>query len=146
MKKHRPQMTLRSQNRRRSLLATLCLVSVALLYAPLGGAAWALYSGACCKSGRQCPIHGYHHSQAPSGPEHAMDCSHDMAASTQCSMSCCHHPDRPAVTPVVFLLPAPLTVTATMDFKGLGPLPGSGNTVTSIKPLSPPPRILALAV
>src|SRR5215472_11723894 len=136
-------MTPRSQRRRRSLLATLCLVAVALVYAPLGGAAWALYSGACCTSGSQCPIHGHHHRQMPSGPEHAIDCGHDMAPKTQCRMSCCHHPERPAVTSVVFLLPAPLTVTATMDFEELGPVPGSGNTITSTKPLSPPPRIFA---
>jgi len=74
-----------------------------------------------------------------------MDCGHDMPAMTECSMSCCQHPERPAVTPVVFLLPAPLTVTATMDFEQLGAVPGSRNTVASIKPLSPPPRIFALA-
>src|SRR6266566_4041678 len=135
----------RSQNRRRSLLAVLCLVAVVLLYAPLGGAVWSLYSAPCCTSGTQCPVHGHHHSQTPSGPEHAMDCGHDLPAITECSMSCCHHPERPALTPVVFLLPAPFTVTATMACEELGPLPGSRNTVASLKPLSPPPRILALA-
>src|SRR5215469_11394459 len=132
----------RSQKCRRSLLAVLCLVAVALSYAPLGGAAWSFYLGACCTSGTQCPIHGHHHSQRPSGPEHAMDCGRDMP---ECSMSCCHHPERPAVTPVVFLLPAPFTVTATMDFAELAPVSGSRNTVASLEPLSPPPRIFALA-
>src|SRR5215469_2981593 len=138
-------MTLRSHNRRRSLLAMLCLAAVALLYVPLGGAAWALYSGVCCTSGGQCPIHGYHHTQAPSGPAHAMDCGHDTPSGTPCSMSCCHHPERPAVTPVVFLLTAPFTLSGTIEFEGLGPVSGAGNTVTSIEPLSPPPRIFALA-
>lgn len=101
-----------------------CLVAVALMYAPLGGASWALYSAACCTFGRQCPIHGHHHSQTPSLPEHAMDCGHDMGARTPCSMSCCHHPERPAVASAVFLLPAPLTVTATMDFEELGVILG----------------------
>src|SRR2546429_9395284 len=42
----------RSQNRRRSLLSVLCLVAVALLYAPLGGAVWALYSAPRSEGGR----------------------------------------------------------------------------------------------
>src|SRR5256884_4550184 len=110
----------RSQNRRRSLLAVLCLVAVALLYAPLGGAVWSLYSAPFCTTGTQCPVHGHHHSQTPSGPEHAMDCGHDLPALPECSMSCCHHPERPAPAPVVFLLPAPFTVTATMACEEIG--------------------------
>lgn len=44
-----------------------------------------------------------------------MDCGHDMGARTQCSMSCCHHAERPAVASAVFLLPAPLTVDEMVD-------------------------------
>jgi len=101
-------MTFRNQNRWRSFFATLCLVAVVLLYAPVGGAAWLLYSSACCTHGAQCPIHGHHHEQTPDNPEHAMDCGHKMPAIAQCSMSCCQNPDRPAVAPAIFVLPAPL--------------------------------------
>ena|SRR5215469_11820265 len=135
----------RHQNTARSLFATLCLIAVVLLYAPLGGAAWFVYSGACCNSGSQCPIHGHHSSQTPSGPEHAMDCSHGMLAMRQCSMSCCHDPDRPAIAPVIFVLPAHITVSASTSFALLVPLPGSKDSVNSIEPLSPPPRTSAPA-
>src|SRR5260370_4683575 len=133
-------MTTRPQNRLRSLFAMLCLVAVALLYAPLGGAAWLLYSSACCTSG-QCPIHGHHHQQMPATPEHAMNCGHNMAAMASCSMSCCQHPDRPAVTPIIFVLPPPVTASTITTFEALVPAPEQRNTVGSTKPLSPPPRI-----
>jgi hypothetical protein len=135
------RMMARRLNTRRSFFATLCLVAVVLLYAPLGGAAWFVYSGGCCTSGSECPIHGHHHSQTPSGPEHAMDCGHDMPAVTQCSMSCCHNPDRPGLAPVIFVLPVPIRVSASTSFELLAPLPGSQDSVSSIEPLSPPPRL-----
>ena len=137
-------MTPRSKNRRRSFLAVLCLLAVALLYAPLGGAAWFVYTGACCSTG-QCPIHGHHHSQTPSDPEHAMDCGHDMAAAAQCCMSCCHNPDRPAAAPAIFVLPTPVTVSVPTNFEVLVPALASTNTFHSIEPLSPPPRTSVLA-
>src|SRR6266704_2247606 len=137
-------MTTRPQNRLRSLFTVLCLVAVALVYAPVGGAAWSLCSAACCTSG-QCPIHGHHPSPSPAATEHAMDCGHDMPAMASCSMSCCQHPDRPVVTPMIFVLPAPLTTSATKSIEALVPVPGPRNTIRSTKPLSPPPRISSAA-
>src|ERR1700752_2498757 len=104
-------MTAQHQNRWRSFFATLCLVAAVLLYAPLGGAAWLLYSGACCTSGGKCPIHGHHHTQTPATSGHAMDCGHEMPGMAQCSMSCCHNPDRPPrPSPLLLLVaPAPLS-------------------------------------
>lgn len=139
------KMTLRHQNRWRSSVATLCLVAVALLYAPFGAAAWALSSRSCCTSGAQCPIHGHHHMQRPASPGHAMDCGHEMAAMGKCSISCCHNPDRPAVAPFIFVLPAPVTVSATATFESLTALSRPENSFTSLEPLSPPPRFSTLA-
>lgn len=136
-------MTSQRQNRRRSFLALLCLAAIALLYAPLG-AAWVVYFGVCCNTG-QCPIHGHLHSETSSVPERAMDCGHEMAAVTSCSMSCCHNPERPALTPVIFLLPAPVTVSAATNFEVLVTAPGSMNAFHSSEPLSPPPRFSASA-
>jgi len=138
-------MTSGPQTCRRPLFAMLCLVAVVLLYAPLGGAAWFVYAGACCYTG-QCPIHGHPPSQTPSSPEHAMDCGHDqeMATRTSCSMSCCHNPDRAALTPVIFVLPAPFSVSTATNFEVLVSPPGSMNAFYSTEPLSPPPRISAL--
>jgi len=137
-------MNSRPQNRLRSLFAMLCLVAVVLLYAPLGGAAWSLYSAACCTT-QQCPIKGHHAQHSSASPKHAMDCGHDKPAMASCSMSCCQHPDRPAFTPVIFVLPIPLTVSATTNLEALAPAPDSRKIFSSIKPLSPPPRISTAA-
>jgi hypothetical protein len=133
-------MNPRPQNRFRSLFAMLCLIAVVLLYAPLGGAAWSLYSAACCTT-QQCPIKGHHAQHSPAASEHAMDCSHDVPAMASCSMSCCQHPDRPAVAPIIFVLPTPPTVSATANLEALAPAPDPRNVLSSTKPLSPPPRI-----
>src|SRR6266568_8690879 len=138
-------MTAQHQNRWRSFFATLCLVAVVLLYAPLGGAAWLLYSGACCTSGAQCPIRGNHHAQTPANPEHDMDCGHEIAAKTQCRMSCCHNPDRPAVAPAIFVLPVSVSASVATNFGPLITLSAPQNSVNSFGPLSPPPRFSALA-
>ena len=138
-------MTVQLQNRWRSLLASFCLVAVVFLYAPFGAAAWALYSAACCKSGTQCPIHGHHHAQTPASSEDTMDCGHTMGAMTHCRMSCCENPDRPAVAPAIFVLPAPVTVTAAANWTLLVALSGPRNSVNSPEPLAPPPRSSASA-
>src|SRR6266480_7529183 len=55
-------------NRSRSISASICLLVVVLLYAPLAGARWSSYRSACCTSG-QCPIPAHHHQKTPA--EHA---------------------------------------------------------------------------
>src|SRR5216684_8099824 len=77
------------QNRRRSIAASICLLMVVLLYAPLAGAAWSSYQSACCMSG-QCKIPAHHHHKAPAVPANHMDCGHDMGGMMACAMSCCH--------------------------------------------------------
>jgi hypothetical protein len=122
----------------------LCLVAVVLLYASLGGAAWSLYSTVCCTS-QQCPIKGHHAKHAPAASEHAMNCGHDMPAMSTCTMSCCHNPDRPALAPVIFVLPSPLTLREAMSFEAFVPLPGLQAMAIAFPPLSPPPRICVAA-
>lgn len=139
------EMAVQPQNRWRSFFAALCLLAVALLYAPLGGATWLLYSSACCTSGAQCPIHGHHHAPTPTSSQNAMDCGHDMSAMAQCSMSCCHDPDRPAVAPAIFVLPSPVSVSFSTVFEPFLALPSLQNCFSSFEPLSPPPRISSLA-
>lgn len=134
------EMTVQPQNRWRSFFAALCLLAVALLYAPLGGATWLLYSSACCTSGAQCPIHGHHHAPTPTSPNNPMDCGHDMAAMAQCSMSCCQNPDRPVVAPGIFVLPSSVSVSFSTVFEPFLAPPSQQNSFSSFKPLSPPPR------
>src|SRR5262249_55804003 len=84
--------------------ARFCLLAVALLYAPLAGAAWANHAVACC-SGDHCAIPQHHHSKAPPQPAAHEDCDHDASGLVACSMSCCENADQPVLTAMIFLLP-----------------------------------------
>jgi hypothetical protein len=137
-------MTLREQHRRRSISASICLLVVVLLYAPLAGAAWASYQSACCMSG-QCSIPAHHHQKAPAAPANHMDCEHDMGGMMACAMSCCHDSDRSLVTPIAFVLPPSLAVAAPAAIKSLFELAKPLDFPRSIAPLSPPPRLVSMA-
>src|SRR5260370_39823331 len=108
------------QNRRRSIAASICLLAVFLLYAPLAGAAWSSYQSACCMSG-QCKIPAHHHHKAPAAPAHHMDCGHDMAGMIACAISCCHDSERSLVSSIAFVLPpvmaatAPVSITSSIE-------------------------------
>src|SRR6266849_8587866 len=129
------------QNRRRSFSASICLLMIALLYAPLAGAAWSSYQMACCTSG-QCPIPGHHHQKTPAAPANHLDCGHDMPGMMACSVSCCHDSERSMVSAVAFVLPSPVMVIAPAGsespIKATKPL----DFLRSLEPLSPPPRLI----
>jgi len=131
-------------NRRRSISASICLLMVVLLYAPLAGAAWSLHQMACCVSG-QCPIPAHHHQKTPAAPANHMDCGHEMPGMTACAMSCCHDADRSLVTSIAFVLPQPVPVAEpaaiVSPIESARPLDFAG----SIEPLSPPPRFHSAA-
>src|SRR5229473_7200250 len=132
-------MTLRDRQRWRSISASICLLVVVLLYAPLAGAAWSSYQSACCMSGR-CPIPGHHHQKTPPAPENHMDCGHDMSGMMACTMSCCHDSDRSLVTSIAFVLPPSVTVAAVAAIESPVELAKPLDFPRSIEPLSPPPR------
>jgi hypothetical protein len=117
---------------------------VVLLYAPLAGAAWSSYQMACCLSG-QCPIPAHHHQNTPAGPANHMDCGHEMAGMTACSMSCCHDTERSLVSPIAFVLPLSMTVGPSAAIKSLIELAKPSDFPRSIEPLSPPPRFIPAA-
>src|ERR1700674_5871498 len=98
-------------NRRRSISASICLLVVVSLYAPLAGAAWSSYQSACCTSG-QCSIAAHHHQKAPAAPANHMDCGHEMSARMACAMSCCPDADRSLYTSIAFVLPSPTASVA----------------------------------
>lgn len=131
-----------NHHRRRCLFASIGLLAVTLLYAPLVGAAWASYSASCCAAG-QCSIPQHHHREAPA---HHMDCGHDMPGMTACSISCCQNSDRPLTASFFFVLPAPVqlseppALTSSIHFST--PL----NFLHAFEPLSPPPRLVSAAV
>ncbi len=132
------------QTRRRSISASICLLMVALLYAPFAGAAWASYVMACCTSG-QCPIAAHHHHKAPAAPANHMDCGHDMPGMMACAMSCCHDPDRSLLTSITFVLPPPVTTATVAAITSPIELTKPLDFPRSIEPLSPPPRFVSAA-
>src|SRR6266851_8698431 len=137
-------MTLREQQRWRSISAVICLFLVVLLYAPVAGAAWSSYQSACCMSG-QCPIPGHHHQKTPAAPANHMDCGHDMSGMMACSMSCCHDSDRSLVTPMAFVLPLSIAVDPSAAINSPIVLTNPMDFPRSIEPLSPPPRFISAA-
>ncbi len=132
------------QTRRRSISASICLLIVALLYAPFAGAAWASYLNACCTSG-QCPIAAHHHHKAPAAPANHMDCEHDMPGMMTCAMSCCHDSDRSLFTSLAFVLPPPVAATMVTAINSPIELTKPLDFPLSIEPLSPPPRCVSAA-
>jgi hypothetical protein len=132
------------QHRRRSLSASVCLLVVALLYAPLAGAAWSSHQSACCMSD-QCPIPAHHHQKTPAAPANHMDCGHDLTAMMACSMSCCHDADRSLAASIAFVLPPSVPVAAPAVIKSSIELAKPLDFPRSIEPLSPPPRFVSAA-
>ena len=135
------------QNRRRSIAASICLLAVVLLYAPLAGAAWSSYQSACCMSG-QCKIPAHHHHKAPAAPANHMDCDHDdheRSGMMACAMSCCHDSERSVVTSIAFVLPPAIAAAAPAAITSSVELAKPANFLRSIEPLSPPPRFFFAA-
>jgi hypothetical protein len=122
--------------------ACFCLLAVALLYAPLAGAALLAYGMDCCTGGF-CTIPEHHHHKqhrAPVPGSSPMDCGHDMSGMTSCSMSCCKDPARPAILPGAFVLPKANFISAAVEVLRPVELTSSLEISRFVKPLSPPPR------
>jgi hypothetical protein len=138
----------RKQRRVRTASAWLCLLAVALLYAPLAGAALLAHGLDCCVGGFcTIPEHHHHKSQPAASQDTApMDCGHEMSGMKSCSMSCCKDPARPALIPGAFVLPPANFVLVAAEV--LWPVqPGSSLELSRlVKPLSPPPRFAPVAL
>ena len=133
-------MELQRHKRWRSISASICLLVVVLLYAPLAGAAWSSYQASCCTSD-QCPITGHHHQKAPVVPANQMDCGHGMHGMMACSMSCCHDSERSMLSAVAFVLPSPAVVVTLAGSKSPIEAAKLLDFLCSLEPLSPPPRL-----
>jgi hypothetical protein len=135
------------QNRLRSIAASICLLTVVLLYAPLAGAAWSSYQSACCMSG-QCKIPAHHHQKTPAAPANHMDCGHgghEMSGMMACAMSCCHDSERSFFTSIAFVLPPAAAAAPSVAITSPIELAKPVNFLRSIEPLSPPPRFVSAA-
>jgi hypothetical protein len=133
-----------NHKRWRTVSASICLLVVALLYAPLAGTAWASYKASCCTAD-QCLITGHHHQKAPAAPANQMDCGHDMPGMMACSMSCCHDSERSIVSGIAFVLPSPVFAMPPIEIKSPIEPAKLLNFLRSLEPLSPPPRLAPAA-
>ncbi|OLB19901.1 MAG: hypothetical protein AUI12_15065 [Acidobacteria bacterium 13_2_20CM_2_57_6] len=131
-------------HRHRSLSASICLLMVVLLYAPLAGAAWSSYQSSCCVSGH-CKIPAHHHQKPPAAPANHMDCGHEMRGMLDCSMSCCHDSDRSQFTSIAFVLPASIAAASSIAITSPIELAKPMDFPRCIEPLSPPPRFVFAA-
>jgi hypothetical protein len=129
----------------RSISASICLLVVVTLHAPLAGIALASYKAACCTTD-QCPIAGHHHQKARAVPANDLDCGHDKSGMTACSMSCCHDSERSMLGAVAFVLPSPVVAVALVGIKSPIEPAKLLDFLRSLEPLSPPPRLLSAAV
>jgi hypothetical protein len=139
------------EKRVRTAAAWICLLAVALLYAPLASAAL-IANGLDCCAGGYCniPEHRHHqrqlghgHHGAPAAPSQnsaPMDCGHEMSGLTSCSMSCCQDTVRPTLIPGAFVLPDVIFVPATTEATRPVQVSDAFEPSRFVKPVSPPPR------
>jgi hypothetical protein len=125
----------------RSISASICLLVVVLLHAPLAGMALASYKAACCTAD-QCPIAGHHHQKAPAVTANDLDCGHELSGMMACSMSCCHDSERSMLGAVAFVLPSAVVAAAPVGIKSPIEPAKLLDFLRSVEPLSPPPRLL----
>jgi len=123
------------------LNALVCFVALILIYAPIATAAAMAVTGACC-SGDQCPIHGNHHHSQKS-EQTPMNCGHsgrDMSTMDNCSLSCCHNTEQPAIHANLFLL-TPLSISTSLaPLSEISFAPATTNLSPAFAPLAPPPK------
>ncbi|HYL64955.1 MAG TPA: hypothetical protein VE077_20255 [Candidatus Methylomirabilis sp.] len=135
-------MSLRQKKCVRAAAAWMCMLAVALVYAPLGAAALIANGVGCCVSG-YCPVKGHHHHKQQTADEQdsmPADCGHDMGGMMACSMSCCQDQGRPAVVPGTFVLPVAASVPAAGEVIRPVQVTNSPKLSQVVRPLSPPPR------
>ena len=125
--------------------AWVCLVAVALLWAPMWAAAWPTDGMDCCKNG-MCMAHR-HSKPGPARPQPAgaektpMDCGHHGESGVaNCSMACCHESSQILATPTIFVMPAPATMGQPSEARTAASSFAPTEFVQSSEPLSPPPR------
>ena len=143
-------MRMREKKLAQKAAACICMLAVALLYAPLAAAALVAPGMDCCVGGL-CPVHGHHpKTQERTTPQNAMpmDCGHDMsghksAGMSECSMTACQSPEHPLAIPGAFVLPDATLLLGIHEL--VQPVPATVLEEISrlSKPLSPPPRSAA---
>lgn len=123
----------------RELGAWVCLVAVALLWAPVWAATWQAGAMACCHD-NMCATHRHARTneQAPQTP---INCDHHHGNGIpDCSMSCAKETNPPLAAGVIFVLPEPEILSQPSPVLSAATEFVATEFVQSIEPLSPPPR------
>lgn len=125
--------------------AWVCLVAVALLWAPLWATAWQTDGMDCCKGG-MCMAHR-HSKPNPSRPqqtgaaETSMDCEHHSASGmSSCPMACGPENSHTLATPTIFVMPEPALVFQTEEAHAASQRVQAEIVPYLVEPPSPPPR------
>jgi len=109
-------------------------------------AAWQADGMACCDGG-MCAAHGHskpNHSrpQQATHQDSPMDCEHHGGSGTAtCSLSCCRESSPSLTSAMIFVLPAPTTVSQPAQAMAAPANFVPAEFVQSFEPLSPPPRL-----
>ncbi len=132
----------------RRVSAWISLAAILLIYAPIASATLMAVTGACC-TGDQCPIHGNHHpskeTPAQRIDDSPMACDHHGHGASKmqdCSMSCCHTVEQPAVHAHVYVLTPISLAAALIPISSAAPVVSAFVFFTSLSPLAPPPKSL----
>jgi hypothetical protein len=144
-------VSLRKEKQMRLVGGWICLLAVALMYAPLAGAAWLVNSDCCAAGFCKVPAHhqaghGAAHTQQMASPDREMKCEHDGNGRMACSMSCCQDSVRPALMPVAFILPAATIVSGPGTTLRPVPVTAVSAIPQFVEPLSPPPRLASFVL
>lgn len=128
----------------------MCLMGMAMLWAPMLAAAWDATWGAnvmdCCKGG-MCPVGMMHSKMRHASPRQGtteqapMNCEHHgKSGMCDCSMACGSDSGRVLTAGVIFVLPGPARISQPIDARTLS----SNNPLASFEqpfePPYPPPR------
>jgi hypothetical protein len=99
-----------------------------------------------------CPLHGHAPKKSSGDTSSAKDAPmagcehHGRKAAMDCTMACCH-PADPAVTgAIVFVLPGPMEISASLLIDPAAPTLIASASSFVFDPASPPPRTLLLSL
>jgi hypothetical protein len=119
----------------------LCLIAVAMLYAPVVFANVAFSLMACCTA-HYCEIAAHHHKPVKPAPRH--ECPGQDSARDACTMRACETGQRPAIASHIFVLPAGMTLVAFVSWPHqVAQVPPAGPQAVPEPPALPPRLFLA---
>jgi hypothetical protein len=130
----------------RKVCASVCLMTMVLLWSPFWAAAWQAASMNCCEGG-MCAAHSHSNqnkqTQETKSDDSPMTCEHHGGNRlSQCKMACCQESSQVVTAGVIFLLPDPASISEPQTAMDLTASFAPWEFPQSVEPLSPPPRVV----